>query len=100
MPSNATTSSWLFPPAPRAVQFDEKWSFVGTKEKHCDRDDPDDDWLGDHWDHVALDPEQRLVVRVVSGRRGAEQTRELVEDFRARTGGRLMNLLTSDENPA
>lgn len=99
-PSNSTTNSWLFPPATRAVQFDEKWSFIGKKEKHCDRDDPDDDWLGDHWDHVALDPEHRLVVSVVPGRRVAEQAQALVEDFSARTGGRLMNLMTSDENPA
>jgi hypothetical protein len=38
------------------VQFDEKWSFVGKKEKHCDPDDPDDVLQGDCWDHVALDP--------------------------------------------
>jgi len=44
------------------VQFDEKWSFVGKKEKHCDPDDPDDAEQGDNWDHVALDPEHRLVV--------------------------------------
>jgi hypothetical protein len=100
MRSDSTTNSWLFPPATREVQFDEKWSFVGKKEKRCDRDNPDDDWLGDHWDHVALDPEHRLVVRVVPGRRAAEQTQALVEDFYARTGGRLMNLMTSDENPA
>lgn len=49
---------------------------------------------------MALDPEHRLVVSVVPGRRAAEQTQQLVEDFHARTGGRLMNLMTSDENPA
>jgi hypothetical protein len=49
---------------------------------------------------VALDPEHRLVVSVVPGRRAAEQTQQLVEDFHTRTGGRLMNLMTSDENPA
>jgi hypothetical protein len=36
----------------------------------------------------------------VPGRRTAEHTRLLVEDFHARTGGRIMNLMTSDENPA
>ena len=25
------TSSWLFPPHTREVQFDEKWAFVGKK---------------------------------------------------------------------
>ena len=46
-------NSWLFPPQTREVQFDEKWAFVGKKEKHCDPDDADDARQGDHWDHVA-----------------------------------------------
>jgi IS1 family transposase len=82
------------------VQFDEKWSFVGKKEKRCDPDDPDDAKQGDNWDHVALDPEHRLVVSVVPGKRTAENTETLVEDFKQRTGGRPMNLMTSDEYPA
>jgi IS1 family transposase len=93
-------SSWLFPPNTREVQFDEKWSFVGKKEKHCDRADADDDLCGDCWDHVALDPEHRLVVSVVVGQRTEENSQRLVEDFHRRTEGRLMNLMTSDENPA
>ena len=36
------TNSWAFPPNTREVQFDEKWSFVGKKEKHCDPADPGD----------------------------------------------------------
>jgi hypothetical protein len=82
------------------VQFDEKWSFVGKKEKHCDRDNPDDDLCGDCWDHVALDPEHRLVLSVVVGHRTEDSSQRLVEDFHQRTEGRLMNLMTSDENPA
>ena len=49
---------------------------------------------------MALDPEHRLVVSLVIGRRSEEHTQLLVEDFHRRTGGRLMNLMTSDENPA
>ena len=93
-------NSWLFPPQTREVQFDEKWAFVGKKEKHCDRSDPDDDEQGDCWDHIAFDPEHRLVVSAVIGRRTTEHTRLLVDDFRVRTEGRLMKLMTSDENPA
>lgn len=81
------------------MQFDEKWAFVGKKEKHCDPDDPDDAQQGDNWDHVALDPEHRLVVSVVPGKRTSENTRQLVEDFKQRTQGRLPNLITSDEYP-
>ena len=56
MPTTLTTSSWLFPPRTREVQFDEKWSFVGKKQKNCDPLDPTDDHTGDYWDHVAFDP--------------------------------------------
>jgi IS1 family transposase len=97
MPARCTTSWWRFPPRTREVQFDEKWSFVGKKEKHCDPADPDDAKQGDNWDHVALDPEHRLVVSVVPGKRTAEKVEALVEEFKNRTGGRPMNLITSDE---
>jgi hypothetical protein len=73
---------------------------VGKKEKRCDRDDPADDLKGDHWDHVAFDPEHRLVVSVLPGKQSLDHTQLLVEDFHGRTGGRLMDLMTSDENPA
>jgi IS1 family transposase len=90
---------WLFPPKTREVQFDEKWSFVGTKEKHCDPAEPADARQGDNWDHVAFDPEHRLVVSVVPGKRTEDKVRQLVQDFKRRTGGRVMNLMTSDEYP-
>jgi hypothetical protein len=73
---------------------------VAKKEKHCDRSNPDDDLRGDCWDYVALDPEHRLVVSALVGKHSAEHVDVLVEDFRRRTEGRLMNLRTSDENPA
>jgi IS1 family transposase len=82
------------------VQFDEKWSFVAKKEKRCRPDDPLAGEEGDNWDHVAFDPEHRLVVSVVPGKRTEAHTHLLVQDFRERTGGRLMNLMTSDEYPA
>jgi IS1 family transposase len=97
MPTSCTRSWWRFPPKTREGQFDEKWSFVGKKEKHCDPDDPDDAKQGDNWDHVALDPEHRLVVSVVPGKRTVEKVEAVVQDFKKRTGNRPMNLLTSDE---
>ena len=81
------------------MQFDEKWAFVGKKEKHCDPDDPADAQQGDNWDHVAFDPEHRLVVSVVPGKRTSENTRQVVQDFKERTHGRLPNLITTDEYP-
>ena len=47
-----------------------------------------------------MDPEHKLVVAVVPGKRTAESTEALVAEFRRRTGGRLMNLMTSDDYPA
>ncbi|MDB5306712.1 MAG: hypothetical protein JWO38_914 [Gemmataceae bacterium] len=97
MPSNSTTNSWLFPPTTSEVQFDEKWAFVGKKEKHCE---PDDRARGDCWDHTAIDPESRLIVSPVVGKRTAEAVTAVVQDFRRRAGGRVMRLITSDEYPA
>ena len=99
MRKNSTMNSWLFPPNTREAQFDEKWSFVAKKEKNCDPNDPDDDQQGDNWDHVALDPEHRLVVCVVPGKRTSESTKALINNFKERTEGRIMNLMTTDEYP-
>jgi hypothetical protein len=55
---------------------------------------------GPYWDHVAFDPEHRLVVSAVPGARTLENTEALVADFRRRTEGRLKNLMTSDDYPA
>ena len=94
-------TSWSpFPPRTRDVQFDEKWAFVAKKEAKCNPLDPADDRKGDTWDHVAFDPEHRLVVSVVPGKRTAENVAAVVEDFRRRTAGRLMDLMTTDGYPA
>ncbi len=72
MPRTCTRNSWRFPPHTAEVQFDEKWTFVAKKEARCDRSDPADDHKGDYWDHIALDPEHRLVVSVVPRARTIE----------------------------
>ena len=73
---------------------------MGKKEKHCDPEEPADAHQGDNWDHVAFDPEHRLVVSVVPGKRTEDKVHRLVQDFKARTGGRIMNLMTTDEYSA
>jgi IS1 family transposase/transposase-like protein len=84
-------------PETREIQMDEKWSFVAKKEKNCDEDDPEDRFRGDCWDHVAFDPEHRLVVSVVPGERTAESVEELVTDVKERLDGRVPDLITTDE---
>lgn len=90
-------SWWPFPPPTTEGQFDEKWAFVGKKEKHCDKDDPADVGHGDHWDHVAYDPQHRLVLAVVPGKRSAENVEKVVAEFKQRTDEKAIRLLTSDE---
>ncbi len=73
---------------------------MAKKEKNCDPSDPADDRKGDTWDHVAIDAESRLILSVVPGERTAESVVAVVADFKRRTGGRLMNLMTTDGYPA
>jgi IS1 family transposase len=94
------TNSWLFPPKTREIQFDEKWSYVFKKQEHCDPENPADANRGDWWDHVAIDPESRLVLAVVPGARDAESVEEVVGEVKGRTGGRVLDLVTSDNYPA
>ncbi len=93
-------SGWLFPPQTQEVQFDEKWAFVGKKQCHCDPKNPQDDHKGDYWDHVAYDPEHRLVLAVVPGARSIENAEAIVEEVQRRVDPDVPVLLTSDEYPA
>jgi IS1 family transposase len=49
---------------------------------------------------VAIDPETRLVLAVVPGARDAEAVEEVVGEVKDRTGGRVLDLATSDNYPA
>jgi IS1 family transposase len=78
------------------VQLDEKWSFVGRKQKHCDPDDEGDWFRGDQWDHVAFDPQSRLVLEVVVGKRLDTTVDMLLEGLKGRLGGKPPELVASD----
>ena len=49
---------------------------------------------------MAFDPEHRLVLAVVPGARDAESVEEVVDEVKQRTGGRVLDLMTSDDYPA
>ena len=49
---------------------------------------------------MALDPESRLVLAVVPGARDAEAAEGVVSEVKGRTGGRALELATSDDYPA
>ena len=80
--------------------MDEKWSFVQKKQKNCDPNDPEDVNCGDCWDHVAFDPEHRLVLAVVPGARTIENTEAIVQEVKDRLNGRAPRLMTTDEYSA
>ena len=89
---------WLFPPRTREVQVDEKWGFVATKEANCDPEDPLDRLRGDDWDHTAIDPESRLLLALVPGKRDGKTCERLIRQVHDRTRGRADVPLTSDEH--
>ena len=85
----------LFPPNTQEVQLDEKWSFVQKKEKNCAPEG--EPGCGDNWDHVALDSENRLVLKVVNGKRSHLHVREVLDAVKQIMAGRTPRLVTSDE---
>src|SRR5512135_2658228 len=98
MPSPSTRNWWPFPPGTREVQLDEKWGFVFQKEQSCDPLDPLDRFRGDDWDHTAVDPESRLLLCLVPGKRDGVACKQVIQQVHDRTGGRTDLLLTSDEH--
>lgn len=50
------------------------------KQKRCDPEKPEDHQKGDCWDYVAYDPEHKLVLKVITGRRHAGQAVKLLEE--------------------
>jgi hypothetical protein len=78
------------------VQLDEKWPFVGCKQKRCDPDDERDWSRGDQWGHVAYGPDSRLVLEVVVGQRLGTTAEMLLEGLKGRLGGAAPGLVSSD----
>jgi IS1 family transposase len=93
-------NSWPFPPNTHEVQLDEKWSFVGKKQKNGDPDSEEDWFCGDQWDHVAFDPDSRLVLEVLVGKRLETNAEELLQGVNKRLGGRPPHVISSDGYPA
>lgn len=68
----------------------------GKKDKHTDPLDPDDAKQGSYWDHVIIDPETKLIISLVVGRRDADTVVQVFTDFYDRTDGALPELITTD----
>ena len=64
---------------PRALQFDEKWSYVAKKQRSMTAID-DRSQTGDYWDANSLDPQSKLLVSLVLGRRTTRTIHQVVAD--------------------
>jgi IS1 family transposase len=68
----------------------------GKKDSRCDAQDGADAAQGSYWDHVIIDPETKLIISLVVGRRNADTVVQVFTDFYDRTGGYLPELITTD----
>jgi IS1 family transposase len=68
----------------------------GKKDKRCNPDDPGDAEQGSYWDHVIIDPETKLIISLVVGRRNADTVVQVFTDFYDRTGGYLPEVICTD----
>ena len=66
------------------------------KDKQCDPDNPEDAERGSYWDHVIIDPETKLIISMVVGRRNADTVVQVFTDYCGRTDGQLPELITTD----
>jgi IS1 family transposase len=76
------------------VEFDEQWSFVKKKQKHCTEEDRDE--AGDLWDHTAVAADRKLLVSLMVGKRTKDHTHELVGDAKSRLKAGHLPALLSD----
>lgn len=66
------------------------------KRRHCSPEELQQERAGDCWDHVAFDPEHRLVLAVVFGRREQRNIQRLMQTVRMQLQGRLPRLICTD----
>ena len=76
------------------VELDELYSFAG--EKHPDEQESDIQEVGQHWTHVAMARESRLMLEVVVGPRTQESATKLVEGAACRLAPGCWPLWSSD----
>jgi IS1 family transposase len=96
MPWTCTRNWWLFPPQTQELQLDEKWSFVHKKRRRCSEEELEQECSGDCWDHVAFDPEHRLVLAVVFGRREQRNIQKLLLEVKKKLEDRVPRLICTD----
>lgn len=76
------------------VQVDEVWAFVGMKARNVPKERRGEFGIGDVWTFTALDPDTKLIVTWLVGRRTTDAARHLLVDVGRRIEGRFQ--LTTD----
>src|SRR5206468_10567808 len=94
---NAFTTPWSATSSPSRSSPTKPGPSWGKKDKRCEPTDPLDAEQGSYWDHVIIDPESKLIVSLVVGRRNADTVVQLFTDFYQRTDGYLPGLITTGE---
>ncbi len=85
---------------PHALQFDEKWAYVGKKQRQIG-DDDDPLAVGDYWAVNALDPHTKVLVTLVPGKRTTATIHQAVADAQARLAPKAaLPALFTDGEPA
>jgi IS1 family transposase len=67
----------------KALQFDEKWSYTTKKQKRVSAQD-DANQAGDHWDMNCIDPQIKLLLTIIPGKRSGKMIQALVKDAASR----------------
>jgi IS1 family transposase len=78
----------------RRIQCDEIWSFCGSKEKNVPRERRGDPNYGSMWTWVAIDPDTKLVVSYMLGKRDPFCAKVFIRDLSERLANRVQ--LTTD----
>ncbi len=82
---------------PKEVQLDELWSFIRKKEGHLSELEALEREWGDAWIWIAYDPEAKVVLGFVVGKRTKDRAVRLLRRVREVLGGGCFPLFTSDE---
>ena len=80
--------------APRYVQCDEIWGFVGMKEKQKRKAMIEDEAVGDAYTFVGIDAETKLILCWELGKRGMETTIPFIDKLRTVTYPNRFQLTT------
>ena len=82
---------------PGEVQLDELWSFIHKKEGHLSELEALEREWGDAWVWIAYDPEDKVVLGFVVGKRTKDRAVRMLRRVREVLGDGCFPLFTSDE---